>query len=276
MISIKMKNMLFIMLLCCISQLVYSKSTTFKILTEDNKKSQIIFKTKADMTHNLKNPLDALGNAMTLKNEGTAELDLENAITSQKIISIKGLTELEINPKVKANTQNINLLMDEEDSKYEIDRIKQWQLWMNDDYNGWSNSTTTKCGNRMKILGGHCAFSKTEIEKKFTNIPKHTMLKIKANFHFIDKWEGEIGYMKFNSMKVWKDTYKWCDKIMGKRCFELGLNTCGGEYPDKIGVPIEFVVPHKEDSFTLNFGSTLEKNACEASWGISNISVYIK
>ena len=160
--------------------------------------------------------------------------------------------------------------------------VPQWTLVSLDDFqkssDGWSSNKTSHCGKSENVfLGGHCNFGSLEVKKKFTNLPKHKSLRITANFHFIDMWEGENAYMKFNNKTVWTDSYKWCDKVIQWRCKKYGINACGAEYPDRMSVPIEFIANHKDDSFDLVFGADLDKKPpCEASWGIDDISVYIK
>ena len=82
--------------------------------------------------------------------------------------------------------------------------------------------------------------------------------------------------MKFNNNTVWTDTYKWCDKVMQWRCRKFGINACGADYPDRMSVPIDFTANHNSEEFRIEFGSNLNKSACEASWGIDDVAIYIK
>ena len=99
---------------------------------------------------------------------------------------------------------------------------------------------------------------------------------IKFNFHFIDNWTGEIGYAKLDDEVIWLESHNWCEKVMPWSCKKYGINSCGNEYPDLLSRPGVYVGPHNKDTLTLGFTSTLKKQACEASWGIDDIQIYIK
>ncbi len=46
------------------------------------------------------------------------------------------------------------------------------------------------------MLGGYAKFAGGEARKQFIDIPEHTKLKIVANYHFIDAWSGETGFLR--------------------------------------------------------------------------------
>jgi hypothetical protein len=37
-----------------------------------------------------------------------------------------------------------------------------------------------------------------------------------------------------------------------------------------------FLAPHKESGFLLSFGAFHNKTACDASWGVDDVTVYVK
>jgi hypothetical protein len=45
------------------------------------------------------------------------------------------------------------------------------------------------------MLGGFGRFAGGLTRKTFTKLGKHSIMKITANYHFIDSWRGEIGYL---------------------------------------------------------------------------------
>ena len=70
------------------------------------------------------------------------------------------------------------------------------------------------------MLGGHCLTSDKELSKTFTRLPSHSLIRIKTNYHMIDNWEGEQGYMKVDDKNVWNK----------KGIYQKGykfLNQCG-------------------------------------------------
>lgn len=51
------------------------------------------------------------------------------------------------------------------------------------------------------MLGGYGVLSNGEIQKVFSGIPVHKQIRITANYHFIDAWSGETGFMRLNNGK---------------------------------------------------------------------------
>jgi len=62
------------------------------------------------------------------------------------------------------------------------------------------------------MLGGFGKFSGGEVRKTFNRIPTHKKIRITANFHFIDAWVGESGFMRANVGKNMKMEFIWIEK----------------------------------------------------------------
>ena len=59
-------------------------------------------------------------------------------------------------------------------------------------------------------------------------------------------------------------------------CYKFGINSCGNDIPDQIGQNYEVVIQHSLDEAKVEFSASLDnKDACQASWGIDNIQIYI-
>merc|ERR1711865_1024964 len=90
------------------------------------------------------------------------------------------------------------------------DGVRQWKLVKQEQFDvsaeGWSNTSTTACGG-YQMLGGYRMFAGGEVKKTFENLPAHKMLRVVANFHFIDAWTGEYAYSRVDDNYVWTDTY---------------------------------------------------------------------
>ena len=95
------------------------------------------------------------------------------------------------------------------------------------------------------------------------------------NWFFIDEWEGESGIIKIDNKIVWQQAYAWCESVLPWYCKKFGINSCGNEYPDKIGQFVQFSTKHDSDEVTLSFSSTLIKDACKSSWGIDDVTIYL-
>eukprot|EP00824_Muranothrix_gubernata_P020275 TRINITY_DN40561_c0_g1_i1.p1 TRINITY_DN40561_c0_g1~~TRINITY_DN40561_c0_g1_i1.p1 ORF type:complete len:211 (-),score=33.89 TRINITY_DN40561_c0_g1_i1:314-916(-) len=133
---------------------------------------------------------------------------------------------------------------------------------------GWSNNSVSECGSchTGAILGGPCKFAGREVEKAYEGLPPHNMIRIRAQFWFLDDWNHETGFMKVDDKMAWT---MWAPHNIAWR----GINVCGGSGPDFIGQLIDVTLAHEESCLTLAFGSNLHKDPCEASWGISSVQV---
>lgn len=71
---------------------------------------------------------------------------------------------------------------------------------------------------------------------------------------------------------MWADT---CDALPSGL---TGLNVCGGDAPErKLSAPVDVTLAHTSDVLELTFGSTqFAEDACQQSWGIDDVMVYIR
>jgi len=143
-----------------------------------------------------------------------------------------------------------------------------WGLVYEEDFElgakGWSTQERSSCGGDY-FLGGACSLSNKETSLQVRLAP-HSRLRVKANYHMLDAWLGQTGYLKVDDRVVWSRP-----GLFGK------INACGGESPDAaLNLSIDVSVPHTTQSVTLVFGSTLSDNSCEASFGIDDVEVYVQ
>lgn len=123
------------------------------------------------------------------------------------------------------------------------------------------------------MLGGYGKFSGgIEIKKTFTEIPlPHSFIRVVATYHFIDAWSGETGFMRINSGKKGAMEYVWTSKYDFSKSVG-GINICGADYPEgRFGSKIDLTLRHTTDTVTIGFGSTLDQDPYENSYGISNL-----
>jgi len=159
--------------------------------------------------------------------------------------------------------------------------VKQWQLVSQDDFMqsgiGWSREEVTQCAG-VHMLGGYCKFSKGETNKTFTGLPPHKQLRIVANYHFIDRWIGEAGYMKLGIGEAGAPVIVWSEQH-SQQMSKNGLNLCGqaGTPEGKFSTAIDVVVPHIDPFIQVTFGSTMDdSDACDESWGVSGVEIYVR
>jgi hypothetical protein len=150
----------------------------------------------------------------------------------------------------------------------------QWRLAHHDSWNknftsnDWSIDTTTECGDYYTMIGGHCQVSDKEISKTYT-LTKHKEVKVEALYHFLGKWDSNTGYLKADNKYIW--THR-CNSAT-----KPSIRTCGPKIDVcKIAVAVQSTIKHNDETLKITFGSTLDGDACDKSYGVSDIRIYIK
>ena len=153
---------------------------------------------------------------------------------------------------------------------------KQWRIVAHDTFNqdtkGWNVAETSTCGTSNVFLGGNCqqTIAKKGAEKIYTNLPTHSEIRLKARFHFLDKWvDGDTAYAKINDEYAWIDTP---GANAGK------INVCGDKHPEAgLSQLLDVVQTHNSNTVKINFGAFMSENdACKQSWGVDDVEIYVK
>jgi hypothetical protein len=209
-------------------------------------------------------------NAFTIRMTADGQFKIDHRGLSGMVVSPDG--DVTVNGKIIASG-DVSMGSDSGGS-FSFKGLPQWTLFMDDqfDQGGWTNASTSTCGGSpIPILGGYAKFSGGEVARNYRQLPDHTEIRIKANFHFIDSWTGEWGYAKLDHQTVWSDIHD------AQSVNTNALNICGGPtHEGKFAVPIDVTIAHTSSSIGVLFGSTLKKPATEASWGISSLQIYIR
>ncbi len=121
------------------------------------------------------------------------------------------------------------------------------------------------------MLGGYGKFAGGETRKTYDAIPAHDHLKIVATYHFIDAWSGESAFMRADIGRGGEMNYVWTEKYdFGKS--QGGINVCGAAFLEgRFAQNIEITLPHTANKVTIGFGSTLDQDPYENSFGVSNL-----
>ena len=194
------------------------------------------------------------------------------------------------------------------DGKLNYLGLSQWFLARAESFeascSAWSNCTRTSCG-AIRMLGGYGAFAggevppspaqfrragvaraippqsgaifsrrhhhRSQVSKLFVRLDTpHTELRLKATFHYIDRWEGASAYARVDSQFVWAESYALPPAAEG-------VNLCGGDAPEnRFAVAIDAVVPHNSTVANILFGATLDAPATHASWGVSDLQLFLR
>jgi hypothetical protein len=157
---------------------------------------------------------------------------------------------------------------------------EQWALAAHDDFEteeslkGWNLLETSSCApiSQNIFLGGHCLTADKEMEKIFENLPPHSMIRIKANYHMLDNWTGETGYMNVDDQLM-----AWRQRGMVPMSNKM-LNQCGnGDHADPLmNRQVDKIMEHGTSTVKLTFGSTLSKDPCEASYAIDDVMIFVR
>jgi len=203
-------------------------------------------------------------------NNGTADKIVTSTIKA-KDDTLVITADLSISNSIQANTV--------EAPSFILNGEIQWYMLKYDDFEtkestkGWSVNETSQCEGMIasnNFLGGHCKTSSQPISKVFEDLPEHTHIKIQARYHMFDNWEGEYGYMKADDQLAWTQTGKTPSHA-------AAFNICGGNTADpKYNSFIEVIIPHTQDTLFLEFGSSLTKDPCDASYGIDDVMIFAK
>jgi hypothetical protein len=189
---------------------------------------------------------------------------------NKPILSTNRDNDIMLFPRAITANQGLNFT-----GEFKVRGIPQWRLVQEDDFTGWSNSTTTECAG-VKMLGGYCQFGGGEVTKTFLDLPTHTMIRIQATYYFIDAWDTETAFMRINNGKDGQMQYIWTERYSAFSG-NNGIDVCGGRWPEgKFSVPIDVSIPHVDSSIKLGFGSTIEQDPCDESFGVSGVRIFIR
>jgi hypothetical protein len=165
---------------------------------------------------------------------------------------------------------------------------RQWGLAVHETFpatskpKGWSNGakpvtsiSNSQCSG-ISMLGGYELFSGGEVNKVFDKLKNHTQIRVEANFHCIDLWSGESGYMMLDNGLAGEMEYAWTSPTVPSSTIPP-RNVCGNaEYGEsRFTNKIDVTIPHTKPSIKIAFGSTLEGSSA-AFWGVSSLKIYTR
>jgi len=133
---------------------------------------------------------------------------------------------------------------------------------------GWSDDTTTVCGQFGNILGGYrVAGAGYKLFKQFPLPCEKSTVDIYFKFVRIDSWENERAYLNVNEKERWS-------RMGSHRSKVKTANVCGNsQFPDEMwNVVVKGVKVHKK-VMMLEFGTDLSSKADDESWGIRDVRI---
>jgi len=159
--------------------------------------------------------------------------------------------------------------------------VPQWYLWDLDTFDTvgtgqWTLNSRSVCGAPNDLfLGGHCRLGAASTARRYELLPPHTRVRIRARVHYFDEWHGEDVAMQVDGATVWAQAHEWCPGFLTWMCIKYGVDSCGGDTPDRLSVKVETILPHAASTLELAFTSSLPTgtDSCRVSWGVDDVSV---
>lgn len=221
----------------------YTPSNITSLTIQSTSGSDAIMKLMVGSSHTLLMALLAETGTFTIRSERVSILEIgtsNNMYSEAKEVRVNSLKILDI-----MSFKNVN----------------QWKLYAEETFEeepkGWSNSSISQCGG-VALLGGYGKFAGGEVSKRFSELPTHTMVRVVANYYFIDAWQGEMGYMLVDTGRDGKGEFVWSEKHDYTKYLK-GTDVCGGKYPEnKMNSNIDIVLIHacrrkNKNNFRLDF-----------------------
>jgi hypothetical protein len=136
-----------------------------------------------------------------------------------------------------------------------------------DDFEGeaneWSPAATSQISGST-VLGGYCNAG-SNYTRTFDVSAPHTHLRIRASAHFLDDWQSETAFLKVDGNFAWTRSH---DAI------GPGTDFAGNPaFGDRLSELVDVIVPHSADTASVEFGSTLGVDSCEASLAVDDILI---
>lgn len=191
-----------------------------------------------------------------------------NNVPMLKLNSVSGESPQKVNINKELNIQK----------ELVVKNKKQWLLAYRSNYEDIQDSKVISDCGPYRMLGGYNITSTKELKQSF-ELPEHEYIKITGNYHFIDFWQGEAGYLKVGYEKDAKTTV-WSQTVDSNGMAEGpegdSLNVCGAVTPESyLGQRVQVILKHKQPKLNIFFGSTLSCTPDQASYGISDVEVYV-
>ncbi len=139
------------------------------------------------------------------------------------------------------------------------------ELFLPSGASGWSNNTVTTCG-WVTMLGGYNVISGGCLTKTFAGLPAHAQMRVAFNYHFVDSWDGEEGYLLVDAVRRWGRT----------AVFSGAPSTCGAGWGETLQYSVDVEFPHAAGSAVVAVCSSLDQAAADESFGFGNLRIYVR
>ncbi|MFT5681284.1 MAG: hypothetical protein ACI8RZ_002190 [Myxococcota bacterium] len=153
-----------------------------------------------------------------------------------------------------------------------------WTLIFEDDFEstpdaGWSLSTTTTCGSWSDILGGYGVMAGGEIDITVdTYALSHTEIWVDLYYLALDSWDSETAYVEVDGTSIFSQTQNNHSSSYSEVCgWNRGYN---GSYDSRHA--ISEIVNHTDSVIEMIAGSTLDQASTDESFGIDDVTVWVR
>jgi hypothetical protein len=140
---------------------------------------------------------------------------------------------------------------------------------------GFTRNVITTCGAFGSILGGHRQFGNetVAVTVSLRAIP-HRELRVKFEFVVLDSWDNEAAFADLDARRVWSVR---CDEGFPATCQQTS-DQCGwdGMARNDGKLPVDITAAHLREQATLSVGAVLDQNTIDESWGLDNLSIWVR
>ena len=99
-------------------------------------------------------------------------------------------------------------------------------------------------------MGGHCQLSNQQVFTVIKGLPEdHSQVRVQANLHFIDDWQGESASIKIDGSPVW---------MRSVTSSKNSMNICGGDANEAaFNVPVLADTKHEGAEVKISFQTNI-------------------
>ncbi len=149
-----------------------------------------------------------------------------------------------------------------------------WTRVVDNDFNtsagAWLPKTLSVCGTSGLLGGADIAGKSYAINDALGNLPGHTQMRVQGTVQCIDAWVGNSVMLQTDSTQVWSDT------VTNPAVSVLNPNSCGNAALADLKRNINVTFAHSAASALLQFVTTLTADPSVASYGIDDISIWVR
>ncbi len=134
----------------------------------------------------------------------------------------------------------------------------------------WTPKTLSVCGTSGLLGGVGIAGKGYAMATTLTNLPAHTQMRVQGTVQCIDAWSNDAALLAIDGVLAWSDT------VTNPSASSTQPDSCGNASLADLKRYPKAIVDHSAAGATVQFSSTLSKDAASASLGIDDVNIWVK